>query len=117
MRYYLTFGLTSIALAGALFVYLYSSTSWNPYVDWLTALSATAFVFYGLDKLLSKIKWGRCPEGLLNLVALLGGFPGGWAGMFLFNHKSNYREHPGIWLCLMLGTLAHSALAYYWFVK
>jgi uncharacterized membrane protein YsdA (DUF1294 family) len=51
------------------------------------------------------------------LLALLGGFPGGWAGMFLFNHKSNRQKHPVIWLCLILGTVIHAALAYYWLVR
>jgi hypothetical protein len=37
--------------------------------------------------------------------------------MFLFRHKSNYRKHPTIWPCLALGTVGHTALAYYWFVK
>jgi len=117
MRYYLVFGLICLALAGPLYFLLYSSTSWNPYVDWLIALSVTTFAVYGLDKLLSKTGWGRCPEILLNLLALLGGFPGGWAGMFLFNHKSNSRKHPVIWLCLILGIFIHAALAYFWLVK
>jgi uncharacterized membrane protein YsdA (DUF1294 family) len=30
---------------------------------------------------------------LLNLLALLGGFAGGWVGMFLFRHKINYQRH------------------------
>jgi len=117
MRYYLVFGLICLALAGTLCSFLYNNTSWNPYVDWLVALSATTFVVYGLDKLLSKASRGRCPEILLNVMALLGGFPGGWAGIFIFNHKSNYRKHPIIWLCLILSTLIHAALSYYWFVK
>jgi uncharacterized membrane protein YsdA (DUF1294 family) len=117
MRYYLVFGLICLALAGPLYLFLFNNTSWNPYVDWLLALSPTTFVVYGLDKLLSKIGRGRCPEILLNSMALLGGFPGGWAGTFLFNHKSNHQKHPVIWLCLALGTLGHAALAYYWFVK
>jgi len=117
MRYYLVFGLICIALAGALYFFLYNATPWNPYVDWLLALSATTCVVYGLDKLLSKLGRGRCPEIILNAMALLGGFPGGWAGMFLFNHKSNHRKHPGIWLCLILSVFIHAALAYYWFVK
>ena len=117
MRYYLVFGFIWLALAGVLYFFLYGNTTWNPYVDWLIALSTATFVIYGLDKFLSKIGWGRCPERLLNLMALLGGFPGGWAGLLIFNHKSNYRKHPGIWLCLILGALVHAALAYYWFVK
>ena len=116
-RYYVVFGLICIALAGALYLFLYRNTSWNPYVDWLIALSATTFVIYGFDKLLSKIGHERCPEDILHVMALLGGFPGGWAGMAFFHHKSNYRKHPAIWFCLILGIFVHAALAYYWFVK
>ena len=43
MRYFLVFGLICIAMAGALYFFLYDKTSWNPYVDWLIALSAATF--------------------------------------------------------------------------
>jgi len=117
VSYYLAFGFVGLALAGILYFILYNNTSWNPYVDWLIALGTTTLAVYGLDKFLARIGRARCPEILLNSMALLGGFPGGWAGMFLFNHKSNYRKHSVIWLCLILGILIHAALAYYWFVK
>ena len=117
MSYYVGFGAVCLALSGISYWLLYNSTSWNPYVDWLIALGATTFVVYGLDKLLSKVGRTRCPEILLNSMALLGGFSGGWAGMFIFNHKSNYRKHPIIWLCLIVAVVIHAALAYFWFVK
>ena len=117
MRYYLTFGLVCAVLAAFLYITLYNNTDWNPYVDWLIALSATTFAVYGLDKLLSKTSRGRCPEIILNLLALVGGFPGGWAGMAVFHHKTNSRKHPIIWLCLILGTIGHAALAYFWFFR
>ena len=117
MRYYLTFGLIAAALAGALFAWLYNHTPWNPYPIWLTALSGATFGIYGLDKLLARIGWGRVPENLLHLLALLGGFPGGWAGMLLFHHKTNYRKHPTIWLFLSLATVGHATLAYFWFFQ
>jgi uncharacterized membrane protein YsdA (DUF1294 family) len=117
MSYYLIFGLSCATLATFLYILLYRSTGWNPYVDWLIALSTTSFAIYGLDKLLSKTSRGRCPEVILNLLALLGGFPGGWAGMGAFHHKTNYRKHPIIWLCLILGTIGHATLAYFWFFR
>lgn len=117
MRYYLIFGLICAALGGFPYVFFYNNTDWNPYLGWITALSATTFLVYGLDKLASKIGWGRAPEKLLHALALLGGFPGGWAGMVLFHHKTNYRKHRAIWFFLILATAGHAALAYYWFFQ
>jgi uncharacterized membrane protein YsdA (DUF1294 family) len=57
------------------------------------------------------------PENLLHLLALLGGFPGAWAGMLLFHHKTNFRKQTAIWFFLILATLGHAVLAYYWFVR
>jgi uncharacterized membrane protein YsdA (DUF1294 family) len=115
MRYYLIFGLIAIGLGGFLYSVIYHNTDWNPYLVWLAALSGATFVIYGLDKLFSKIDWGRAPEKLLHLLALAGGFPGGWAGMFLFHHKTNFRKKPAIWFFLILATVGHAALGYYWF--
>ena len=114
--YYALFGFISIVVVGFLYPNLYSRTDWNPYVVWLAAVSANTFLLYGLDKLLSKVDGPRTPEALLHLLALLGGFPGGWLGMFVFRHKTNLRKHLPIWGFLALGTLAHAALAYYWLV-
>jgi len=115
MRDYLVFGLPTAAVAGLLFFWTFSSTDWNPYAIWLLALSVATFGIYGLDKLLSKTRARRVPENMLNLLALLGGFPGGWLGMAVFRHKINYRKHPLIWLFLILAPVVHAMLAYYWF--
>ena len=117
MHYYLIFGLISIALAGLLYPVLYNSTDWNPYAVWIVALSGATFGIYGLDKLLARIGWGRAPEKLLHALALLGGFPGGWAGMLIFHHKTNYQKHPAIWFFLILATLGHAVLAYFWLFR
>lgn len=117
MCYYLGFGLISAVMAAALGLGLYSRTTWNPYAVWMAALSATTFVMYGLDKFLAQGggERVRAPEGILHLLALLDGFPGGWLGMVAFRHKINYRRPPAIWVVLALSTLGHAALAYYWF--
>jgi uncharacterized membrane protein YsdA (DUF1294 family) len=116
VAYYLLFGLISIVLTGFLYPYLYNHTDWNPYTVWVVALSATTFIIYGLDKFLSGIRGPRTPEKWLHLLAVLGGFPGGWLGMIVFHHKTNLRQHANVWVCLFLSTLAHAGLAYYWLV-
>jgi uncharacterized membrane protein YsdA (DUF1294 family) len=52
------------------------------------------------------------PELLLNLMALAGGFVGGWAGRGIFHHKTNIRKHWGIFAVLIVSTLIHGALIY-----
>jgi uncharacterized membrane protein YsdA (DUF1294 family) len=117
MCYYFGFGLISAAMAAAFGLGLYSRTAWNPYAVWVAALSGTTFVMYGLDKLLAQGggESVRAPEGILHLLALLGGFPGGWLGMAAFRHKISSRRHPAVWVVLGLSTLGHAVLAYYWF--
>lgn len=117
MGYYIVFGLLGAGIGGALFALLYAGTSWNPYLSWLTAWSVAAFVVYGLDKALAKANGPRVPEAILHLLALAGGFVGGWLGMVIFHHKSNYRRHPGIWAMLGLSTIGHLALLYFWLIR
>lgn len=44
---------------------------------------------------------------MLNILAVLGGFAGAWAGIVLLRHKSNSRKHRTIWLVLIGSTIAH----------
>jgi len=115
MRYYMSFGLLSSAIVAFLYLFIYSNTTCNPYAVWVAALTITTFVMYGLDKLLSKMGNARIPELILHLLAILGGFPGAWLGMALFRHKTNVREHPWFVPVLLLSTLGHGLLTYYWF--
>ena len=112
MRYWLSYAAIAAVVAVPLFLVLEGSVDWPLYAIWLAALAASTFVVYGIDKFSAKIGTGRAPEALLDALALLGGFAGGWAGMFLFRHKTNYRKHAGIWLCLVLATVGHAVLAY-----
>jgi uncharacterized membrane protein YsdA (DUF1294 family) len=102
-------------MVGFLYPYLYNHTDWNPYAVWIAAWTVTTFFMYGLDKLLSRIGNVRTPEFILNLLAMLGGFPGGWLGMVLFRHKANVRKHVWILIVLVLSTVGHGLLTYYWF--
>lgn len=111
-RYWLGYSLAAAAMAAAVFALAGRLTDWPFYGRWLTALSAATFVIYGTDKLASKAGWRRAPELILHALAALGGCAGGWAGMFLFHHKSNYQKHRDIWLVLVASTLGHAALAY-----
>ena len=109
MNPYLIFGLLSIALGAVPFLLVYLSSGWNPYIVWLGAWSLSAFIIYGIDKTLAKAGGLRVPELILNLLALVGGFPGCWAGMAFFRHKSNWGRHAVIWLVLIASTLVHAA--------
>jgi uncharacterized membrane protein YsdA (DUF1294 family) len=117
MGYYVVFGLLGAGIGGGLTILLYATTSWHPYLAWLAAWSVAAFVIYGLDKGLAKANGPRVPELILNLLALVGGFAGGWLGMAVFHHKSNYRRHPGMWAVLALSTLGHLVLIYFWLIR
>jgi len=117
MNPYLVFGLVGAILGAVLFVLLYGTTTWHPYLAWLAGWSVTTFVLYGLDKALAKVRGVRVPELILNLLAAVGGFLGGWLGMLVFRHKSNFRRHPVIWAVLALSTAAHAVLLYLWLLK
>ena len=110
MNPYLIFGLLSIALGAVPFLLVYLSTGWSPYIVWLAAWSLSAFLIYRIDKTLAKAGGLRVPELILNLLAVVGGFPGCWAGMAIFRHKSNWGRHPIIWLVLIASTLGHAAV-------
>ncbi len=111
------FGLACVLCTAALYGLGYAATPWNPYVLWIASLSLVTFVLYGVDKGLSKTSLMRAPELILNVLAVLGGFPGGWLGMWCFHHKSNLHRHADLWLVLCIGTLVHMALTYVWFVR
>jgi uncharacterized membrane protein YsdA (DUF1294 family) len=115
VRHCLFFGVIAIAVVAALYPSLYHRTDWKPHTVWFAAFSGATLVVYGLDKGLSVAGGPRAPERLLHMLAMLGGFAGGWLGMFLFRHKINLRKHPSIWLVLLLSTLGHMVIIYCWF--
>jgi uncharacterized membrane protein YsdA (DUF1294 family) len=115
MHYALFFGSIAIVVVAVTYPYLYDRTDWSPYAVWVAAFSAATVLIYGLDKGCSIFGGIRAPERLLHLLAVMGGFPGGWLGMLVFRHKSNFHKHPNIWAVLLLSTLGHGALTYYWF--
>ena len=69
--------------------------------------NVVAFLAYGGDKLLAKLKEHqpkvpRLPEKNLLLLALVGGGVGAWLGMELFRHKT---QHRAFRICVPLFTL------------
>jgi uncharacterized membrane protein YsdA (DUF1294 family) len=56
----------------------------------LAVMSAFLFVMMGLDKFKARRGAWRISEKTLFVFALLGGAPGGTAGMFLFRHKTKH---------------------------
>ncbi len=78
------------------------------YLVWLVTLSVVTFIWYGFDKGQSKRGGLRVPEIVLQLLAVAGGFPGGWLGMIVFRHKT---RHGSFIIVLVLSTLLHLGLA------
>ncbi|GAB4464396.1 MAG: hypothetical protein Kow0031_41880 [Anaerolineae bacterium] len=84
---------------------------WNRYLIGNLAVSLATFILYGVDKAQAKAFQGnarnRVPENLLHLLALLGGYIGGWAGMFIFWHKV---RKPVFIVVLAISTVLHVGL-------
>jgi uncharacterized membrane protein YsdA (DUF1294 family) len=104
------FSIIALFIGAILFVFLLSSTNWNPYLVWLMAWGITTFILYGFDKFQAGRQGWRVPEITLHGLALLGGVLGGWAGMLVFWHKV---RHISFWIILILSTLIHGALVYF----
>jgi uncharacterized membrane protein YsdA (DUF1294 family) len=83
---------------------------WNFYPVWLLVTSLITFLVYGFDKAQSKHNGSRVPESVLHLLALVGGFPGGWAGRIVFHHKT---QKVSFTLVLLISTALHIGLVYW----
>jgi len=106
--------LTSLLLAALLFVFLYFSSSFHPYLIYLASLGLITFSLFGIDKLQAIRGGSRIPEVVLHGMSLLGGFIGGWFGMLLFRHKI---RHARFWLVLIGSTSLHALLYYYGYIQ
>ncbi len=62
-------------------------------------------------RLAKRLRGWRVPELTLNLMALMGGVIGAWAGRAMFNHKTNVKRHPMILAVLILSSLLHLFIA------
>ncbi len=92
-----------------LFVLFSLLTAWHPYVVWLSAWGVTSLLLYAFDKARARKRKWRVPELVFHGLALVGGFLGGWAGMFLFRHKL---RTPEIVTTLIISTIVHGVLFY-----
>jgi uncharacterized membrane protein YsdA (DUF1294 family) len=104
---YAIFGLTAIAL---IYLPLKLATGWSWFIVWMIAVNLVTFLFYGIDKGMAKTIPVRVPELYLHVGALAGGFVGGWAGMFAFHHKTNWKAHPLFPVILTISTITYGLL-------
>jgi uncharacterized membrane protein YsdA (DUF1294 family) len=80
------------------------------YLTWLVTASVILFVLYGLDKARARKGAWRVPEITLHVLALAGGFAGGWAGRSIFHHKTKKGIFPFV---LILSTVIHAAAGWW----
>jgi len=106
------FLLIAVVLLTCIFIALLTNLDLSPYLIWLIAVNLIIFAFYGYDKFMAINKRGRVPEIVLHLLALAGGFAGGWAGMFIFRHKINNILFIAL---LLFSTVLHCYLLFYIF--
>lgn len=84
-------------------------------LGWLAACNTVTFAAYAYDKRAAKAgkdargrsKARRVSESTLHVLALLGGFVGGWIGRHALRHKT---RKPSFAVVLTLATLIHAAL-------
>lgn len=85
------------------------------WLGYLILLNAAAFFIMLADKQRARKKKWRIPESTLITLALIGGSPGIWAGMYAFRHKTRHLKFTlGVPLILALQLLA---LVFFWYWK
>lgn len=77
---------------------------------YLAVVNLAAFLLMGVDKSRARRHRWRIPEAVLFGIALLGGSPGAWAGMYCFRHKTRHRR-----FVLGLPMILAVQLAGFWF--
>ncbi|MCA9333789.1 DUF1294 domain-containing protein [Candidatus Saccharibacteria bacterium] len=99
-------------IAFAILALLNFFVGWNLYLTWTFAISSATFVLFGYDKYQARryFSGNRIAEVVFMLLALLGGAPGVWLGVLVFNHKKHKR---GFIFLLAVCTVANGLLAYF----
>jgi uncharacterized membrane protein YsdA (DUF1294 family) len=114
-RSHLVYPILGVGLALLLHISLQERLTVHWYPTWIGSCSIVTWAFYAWDKRVSEIQGlfkralgnSRIPEWTLNMMALLGGFFGGWVGRAMFDHKTNAKKHPLILAVLIFSTLFH----------
>ena len=83
---------------------------WHYYLLWLAIVSIITFILYGFDKAQAKRGGRRVREAVLHVFAIVGGFPGGWAGRSVFRHKT---QKGFFTFVLIASTVIHLGLLYW----
>jgi uncharacterized membrane protein YsdA (DUF1294 family) len=99
---YALFGAIAVALGLGVTLALIWGVGLNWYLAWILAWSVVTFAFYGYDKHQAMAQRLRVPEIVLHLLALIGGFIGGWAGRAYFHHKT---RKPAFLIVLLVATV------------
>lgn len=86
------------------------------YCLWLIGFSIVLFVLYGWDKRQATVDRRRIPENTLHILALLGGWPGAFAGQKLFRHKTRKTSFQIVFWLTVAGHLLLLAGLYYLFL-
>lgn len=107
---YHLFGGSAIVAIGALLIWGATALDWPLYLIWLVAINVVALAFYWFDKQQARGNRLRVPERVLLLLALAGGFVGGFVGMKWVRHKT---DHLSFWVAQVLGLLLWSG-AIWW---
>ena len=106
---YQTFGWIAVAAILLLALIIYYLTGWGLLWIWLAAVNLLTFVAYGYDKAQARSDGMRIPEIVLHILAIAGGFVGGWIGMFAFRPKT---RKPIFKVILALSTIGWVAVMF-----
>lgn len=107
------------SLYGLLFIVLVAIASWLQYLPkytpvWYLALSLISYLSYAIDKRAAKQDRRRTPEKHLQLLALIGGWPGALLAQQQLRHKSIKKPFRQVfWLCVLLNIAALFALYHF----
>lgn len=83
------------------------------YLLLVAIMSVVCFFAYGLDKYKAKRASWRIPEKSLQMLALLGGWPGALLGQNLFRHKTQKKSFRMVfWLMVLLHIIVVAAIGY-----
>ncbi len=114
---YLVFSIIAILPTAVFFALLNARVDWPDYFVWLIAINVVTFGVYGLDKVLSRIRWLRAPNIMLLGLALAGGFCGAAVSQLVFRHKTNPRRYAQYPKVIAASALVHIAIIWYFFLR